>query len=212
VRLAGEILFSLGLLLSWANSAIHVAFSDRPIYMLSARMFRGRVRGLRLLPVLAASVVFVTLTALFLVDIQREIVAAALLGGLLAVRRFEIAQWKGDVVVRLGKYVPAGGSLLAWLVANLVLRLCHVEQAERLAWNAATGVLAGAHVLAGIAKVRESGWSWMHARYQALLVAEPASRWRARCARARWSGSWVCSANSAQRCSSSRRRDRTCSP
>jgi hypothetical protein len=172
VILAGEILFALGLLLSWANSAIHVALYDRPIYALSPRMFRGRVGGMRLVPVLGASVGFVGLVGLFFAGIHREITAVAVLAALVGIRRFEIAQWKGDVVVRLGKYVPAGACLLSWLVADLVLRALAVEAPERLAWNASCGMLAGAHVLAGIAKVRESGWAWMHGRYQALLIAE----------------------------------------
>jgi hypothetical protein len=170
----GHILFALGLLLSWANSALHIALADRPIYAGSIRMFRGSVGRTRLALVLGASVAYVALVVSFVAGTHPRASAAAIVAALAVIRRFEIAQWHDDIVVRLGKYVPAAACLLAWLSTDIALEALGTPEAERLAWNAACGVLAGAHVLAGIAKVRESGPSWMQAHHQALLIAERA--------------------------------------
>jgi hypothetical protein len=195
----GYVLFSIGLLLSWANSAAHVLFSDRPLYMHSRRVFEGGVRGPRALALSLPTLGYIALVVLFYRRIQPEIVAVALLASMAAIRRFEVMQWEGDVVVRLGKYVPAAASLLAWLIADGVLQACgyDVEEARALAWNASCGVMAGAYVLAGIAKLRESGVQWVHPRYQSLLIAErgySGPRWvrsfRVAIARSR-TASWV---------------------
>ncbi len=169
-------LFAGGLVLSWANSALHVALPDRPLYAMSARMFKGRVSTLRLVTLGLASVGFVGLIALFLKQASPEWVALVILLVLLGIRRLEIIQWPDNIVVKLGKYVPSAACLLAWLIASVTLRWTGkpVEDARALGWQAACGVMAGAYVLAAIAKLRQSGFSWAHPRYQALLVAERA--------------------------------------
>jgi hypothetical protein len=169
-------LFAFGLFLSWANSALHVALSDRPLYIRTLRVFRGKAPAPKVIALALATVGYLALIGLFLSGQHREWVALAILVVLAAIRRFEIAQWPGDIVVRLGKYVPAAACLAAWLVTRVVCSFARVpdETADTLGWSSACGVLAGVHVLAVIAKVRESGWGWMHSRYQALLVAERA--------------------------------------
>lgn len=169
-------LFAVALCLSWANSAIHVALSDRPMYIRSIRIFQNLTQIKRIVCLLVLSLGYLALVGLFLVGWHRPWIALVILGVLLSIRRFEIAQWPGDIVVRLGKYVPAAACLLAWLVSSSVLAWLGHERvrAEALGWDAACGVMAGAHVLAGIAKVRESGWVWLLPKYQSLLVAERA--------------------------------------
>lgn len=169
-------LFAVGLCLSWANSAIHIALSDRPMYIRSIRIFQNLTQINRILTLLVLSAGYLALVAAFLVGWHRHLVAVVILVVLATIRRFEIAQWPGDIVVRLGKYVPAAACLLAWLVSSNVLVQLGQDRvrAEALGWDAACGVMAGAHVLAGIAKVRESGWVWLLPKYQSLLVAERA--------------------------------------
>ena len=170
----GHWLFAAGLALSWVNSGFHIVLSDRPVYLLSARAFQGRVRSLRLGLVLAASVPYAALLWLFVSGAWPEWTAIGILSMLIGIRRREIADWPDNIVVRLGKYVPAGACLTAWLVAQPFLRWAghSGEEAHERGWQASCGVLAGAYVLAAIAKLRESGPAWVHPRYQALLVAE----------------------------------------
>jgi ABC-type amino acid transport system permease subunit len=172
----GRWLFVFGLFLSWANSAVHVALSDRPLYIRSARVFQGGARTGRVMALSIATLPVLGLCVAFLRGLHLEWVALAILVLLATIRRFEILQWPGDIVVRLGKYVPAAACLLAWLVSQPILKHFGFSSAEanHLGWNAACGVMAGAYVLAAIAKLRETGWKWMKPRYQALLVAERA--------------------------------------
>ncbi len=172
----GHAIFAVGLALSSTNSALHVLLADRPVYAGSPRMFRGPLPRGRLWSVLGASGGFAGLIVLFLSGLAPEWVALGVLMALMAIRRVEIAQWHDDVVVRLGKYVPAGACLSGWLVADVALIASGVPVADarRLAWNAGCGVMAGAYVLAAITKVRTSGLSWVRAERQALLIAERA--------------------------------------
>jgi hypothetical protein len=169
-------LFAFALLLSWTNSAVHVALSDRPLYAMSLNIVRGKARPLRLAAILVASALYLGLLALFLMRVHPEIVAAVILLVLLGIRRLEIMQWHDDIVVRLGKYVPSAACLLGWLITSVVVQSLGKPRdiAHALGWQAACGVYGGAHVLAAIAKVRLSGFVWAHPRYQALLVAERA--------------------------------------
>jgi hypothetical protein len=172
----GRWFLAVGVLLSWVNSATHVALPDRPLYMRSRRIFKGRIPHLKALILGLGTLAMLTLVGFFLTRRFPEATAFGIIALMIAIRRFEIRQWPGDIVVRLGKYVPAGAALTAWLVTQPIARVLgvSVERAHALGWHASCGVLAGAYVLAAIAKLRESGWVWMHPRYQALLVAERA--------------------------------------
>src|SRR5262245_38936914 len=120
---AGHWLFALALLLSWANSAYHVTFSDRPVYAMSRRVLEGHVAGARLAVVGVASMGFVLLVAFFVASVWVEAISVSLFLAMAMVRRWEIAQWRSDIVVRLGKYVPTAACFLGWLVAQPILRL-----------------------------------------------------------------------------------------
>jgi hypothetical protein len=172
----GRWLFAFGIMLSWINSATHVALPDRPLYMRSRRIFKGRATLAKTLLLGAGTLVMLALVGAFVMRRFQEGAAFGIIALMIVIRRFEIRQWPGDIVVRLGKYVPAGAALTAWLVAQPILRGFGIapERAHVLGWHASCGVLAGAYVLAAIAKLRESGWVWMHPRYQALLIAERA--------------------------------------
>ena len=172
----GAILFAVGLVLSWVNSAMHVAMSERPLYAMSRRVFQGPVRRARGALVLLLSAVFVAQVVAFTVGWNPEWVAITLLLSLFGVRQWEKAQWPGDIVVYLGKYVAAAACLAAWLVAQPVLRLWGypAEEARHLGWDAACGVMAGAFTLAGLTKLREAGVRWLEAKHHALLIAERA--------------------------------------
>lgn len=169
----GEGLFGAALMLSWANSALHILWSDRPFYMHSARVLQGRAPRAGVIGLLTLA--FTPLVVWFTIA-QDWRAALPILASIAAIRRWEIAQWPDNIVVRLGKYAPAAASLLAWLCTRAVGGLFGADPTEtaRLGWNAACGVIGGAYLLAAIAKVREAGWVWMHPRYQALLVAERA--------------------------------------
>ncbi len=172
----GTGLFAAALLLSWANSATHVVMSDRPLYMWGKRVLQGRVRLVRsgILALLSAG--YVALVLAFSAGVHREWAAVGVLVAMAGIRRWEIAQWPGDLVVRLGKYLPAGLCLAAWLVGSSALAWSGrpADEASRLGWSAACGAMGGAYLLAGIAKLREAGLVWARPGYQALLVAERA--------------------------------------
>jgi hypothetical protein len=173
---AGRWLFGLALVLSWANSALHVALPDRSMYAPNRRTFRGLPALGRVLPLVLASLVYVALVVAFLRGVAEEAAALLILAALASIRRVEIGRWPGDLVVRLGKYAPSAACLLAWLVGKLALGALGWSQASArvLAWNASCGVMAAAYFLAGIAKYREAGIGWMNPQHQALLVAERA--------------------------------------
>lgn len=173
---AGRWLFALALVLSWANSALHVALPDRSMYAPNRRTFRGLPALGRVVPVALASLVYLALVVAFLRGIAEEVAAILILAAQASIRRIEIGRWPGDIVVRLGKYVPSAACLLAWLVGKFALRALGFSEASArvLAWNASCGVMAAAYFLAGIAKYREAGIGWMNPQHQALLVAERA--------------------------------------
>lgn len=121
--------------------------------------------------------------------------ASLLLGMMAGVRQLERRVWHDDIVVKLGKYVPAAAALLGHSLARGALLLLDraPAEAEAAGWEAACGVLGGAFFLAGLAKLRESGFDWVPARHEALLIAEraysgaPALRWlRRRVAATPW--------------------------
>ncbi len=176
MRSAGRWLFAVALFLSWANSATHVALSDRPLYIRTMRVFQGGAPVGKVATLLVATSAMVALIIAFVIGSHPEWSALGIVVSLALIRRFEIRQWPGDIVVRLGKYVPSAACLLAWLVSQPVLRAFgfDTDSTRRLGWNSACGVMAGAYVLAAIAKLRESGWVWVKPRYQALLIAERA--------------------------------------
>lgn len=180
-----------------ANTTFHLAYHQSPLY-LDPRALVGRDRR----AVLGGRQVAALLVALgglavFLLTPVPELGAALALAAILQLRRWEIATWPGDVVVRLGKYAPASACLLGWAAAHLIARALGADAATQAArgWDAAAGVLASAYVLAAIAKVRESGLGWTRAESISLLLAERGfGRWgglRLRLAQSRFASAFV---------------------
>lgn len=173
---AGLLLLCLALLLSWSSSAMHIAWSDRPVYGMSLKNVQQATRKKRLVWLVAATAPFGVCVLLYGLGHAQRWTAVAIVAALMLIRRVEVADWPGDIVVRLGKYVPAGAALSAWLVASqIALWLGEpAPRAETLGWHAGCGVLGGAYVLSAIAKLRLTGWDWMRSHHHALLIAERA--------------------------------------
>ncbi len=167
---------SLALLLSWANSAMHIAWSDRPVYAMRLEMFGPPTRRRRVVLLVVATLPFLALVYCFASGVWPRLAALGVIAFLMIIRRIEIADWPDDIVVRLGKYVPAGAALSAWLVASQIARQLGEPpaRADVLGWHAACGVIGGAYVLSAIAKLRLTGWDWMRSHHHALLIAERA--------------------------------------
>lgn len=93
---------------------------------------------------------------------------------IVGLRRFEVATYGPQIVVRLGKYAPASACLLAGWVAALVGLTLGIdrEHLELYAWDAAAGVFGSCYLLAALAKVRETGWSWGKAEHMSVMLAE----------------------------------------
>jgi hypothetical protein len=173
---AGEWLFVAALGASWANSTLHVAFADTPLYALAARELRRLPPMRKIIGLLGATALFVAALWMWHDSPWRRAGAVVVLVCLIAIRAWETRQWHGNTVVRLGKYVPAAACLLGWLGASTVTSLLGWSDAEAEAagWEGAAGVFASLYVLAGLSKLKLTGLSWMRPAHQALLIAERA--------------------------------------
>jgi hypothetical protein len=192
---AGAALFAVCLVHSWANSATHVLYPHEQIYSSGFSLLTRRPTGLGLAVTLLGTPLFIYACWAFFSAPHPLVWAGLLLGMMAGVRQLERRVWHDDIVVKLGKYVPAAAALLGHSVARGALLLLDrpPAEAEAAGWEAACGVLGGAFFLAGLAKLRESGFDWVRARHQALLIAEraysgaPALRWlRRRVAATPW--------------------------
>ncbi len=172
----GSAFFTLALVLSWVNSAIHVLLPDRPLYAFSSTSLSIPVPPRRIVYVGLATLGFAAALGVWGASEWPRLGAAAVLLSLLAIRQVEKRQWPGDTVVRLGKYVPAAACLLGWLVAaTITAALSWEEAASRHAgWEAAAGVMAALYPLAALSKLRSTGWRWMRPQHHALMIAERA--------------------------------------
>lgn len=175
VTLSGG-LFSAALLVSWLGSVVHILGADRPISAMSPRMFRVPVRGAKVVAATLSTLLFFMCVASFATNRSRPAAAAAMLLLLAAVRGVERAQWPGDLVVRLGKYPPAGACLFGWLCGWSVACGLGRPDADALGWHAACGVMGAAYFLSAFAKLRASGADWMRWEYHALLIRERSFR------------------------------------
>lgn len=169
----GIALFGLSLLVSWSSSCSHYIFGQMPVYHGYVRQ-RGRLPGsLRTAAVVGSSVVFLVLTTAFCLGVWPVWTGLAVLAMMAVVRQLEIREWNYDIVVGLGKYVPAAAALLGYLAAYLLAQGLDLELTpDQAGWDGACGVLAGCWALAAIAKFRESGMRWTRSDNTALLVAE----------------------------------------
>lgn len=174
--MTGHALFAAALGLSWTNSALHVLWSDRPIYAPLASELMRPTRAGRSVVLAVATVGFAGLVWAWMAGTCPGLAAMGVLGALLALRQWEKRQWAGDVVVRLGKYVPAAACLTGWLCASALAMAAGWEaaRADAAGWEAAAGVMAATYTLAALSKLRLTGWRWMAAPNQALLIAERA--------------------------------------
>ncbi|GDX80549.1 hypothetical protein LBMAG42_23600 [Deltaproteobacteria bacterium] len=162
--LSGEAVLGVALYAGLANTWFHLLYHRSPLYLdplsLVGRDPRARPSAAQWGTLLVAlGGVFG-----FAAGLAPQTGAVAALTAIYGLRRWEVATYPGGMVARLGKYAPASAALLAWLVAG-ALNPAH-------AWDAAAGVFAACYVLAGIAKVRETGWGWGRAENMSLLLAE----------------------------------------
>lgn len=152
-------LWAAALFLGWANSALHVAFSEQPLYARRDGLDRPRARAAwLLLPSLGFA------AALLAFHRGSWWAGLGVFLALAGIRQLETRTWTGDTVVRLGKYAPSAACLLGWLIGRFA--------GEAAAWQAACGVMAGIYTLAGLSKLAETGWEWVRPQNHALLIAE----------------------------------------
>lgn len=174
-------LFLAALGVAWINCALHVLFADQPLYSAPASAVRRRPAGSKLVGIGLSLVIFTGGAALWLNGMTEIPGAVLLLALMAAIRVWEVRQWPGDTVIRLGKYAPASACLAGWLVGRVVAGSVGLsdEEARRVGWEAAAGVMAATYVLAAASKLRRTGLAWMAGGHQALLIAERACSGRA---------------------------------
>lgn len=196
MTILGKLLLAASLLISWTSSATHILHAEKPVYDRWARLLNKRWTTSHLPVLLALSVPFVATTALFCLGWWPVWTGAALLAMMVGLRQWEIAQWNYEVVVGLGKYVPAAAAVLGYVsAAALAGWLAPALDPDQVGWDAAAGILAGSWVLAAIAKYRESGMLWVSANNVALLVYERTYHgpgWLNRLRRAAARQPWIC--------------------
>jgi hypothetical protein len=192
------VLFAVSLLLSWLNSATHVLHAEKLVYNRWITLLGERPGNRRWIVLGLLTLVYLGLLLAFCVDVGRQPAGWLMLGLMMLIRGWEIRQWNREVVVGLGKYVPAGASLLGFLVGSLLVGWLRPEwNADAAGWDAAAGVLAACWGLAAFAKLRESGLRWTSAANVAVLVRERsymAPRPIARLRRAVSKLPWLCMA------------------
>lgn len=170
----GSVLFGICLLHSWANSSTHVLYPHEAVYSGGPSMFLRSASKRGLAVVGATTPVFLLATVAFCMGTRPLLSGAVLLGLMAGIRQLERRMWHDEIVVKLGKYVPAAAALLGYVVARGIAELTGQtdEVANAAGWEAGCGVMGGAFFLAGLAKLRESGMSWSKARNQAILIVE----------------------------------------
>lgn len=169
-----EAILALGLTAGWLNTLFHLVYHRVPLY-LSPRDAFGDAAG-KLPPpgqLIVATAALASMWA-FGLGWQPLLSGGATLAFLLRLRRWEVATYPQKLVVRLGKYAPASACLMGWLLAFGLAGALGYDEATQKArgWDAAAGVFGGCYVLAGIAKVRESGWDWGRAESMSVMLAE----------------------------------------
>jgi hypothetical protein len=172
----GPWIFVAALAFAWLNSALHVLWSDRPMYAVSGPALRAPVSPRRAIVLSLATVAYLGALWVWFGSGWPRVGASLVIASLFLLRQWEVRTWPGDMVVRLGKYAPAAACLLGWLVTASVLPALGFAEADalRLGWEGAAGVMAALYVLAAASKVQKSGLSWMRYQHQALLIAERA--------------------------------------
>jgi len=168
----GRWLLVFGLGFCYLNSALRYLSRDLLHYWKGFQATRLNPRSLQM--AIAGALGLAIVPPLILFGADRFPVASAvwILGILIVIRRLEIAQWPDNIVVDLGRYVPAAACLSAWLVVQLLLWGEDVAVRERIGWNAAVGVMGAAYTMAGVTKVREAGFRWARPSNIALLLFE----------------------------------------
>jgi len=165
----GRILFALCLGLSWMNSALHVLNTTSMPYSRGIGLPPNpwqRVAGL----VLAGLVFLATLFA-WAVRWQELWAGLMVLGCIVLIQLWERKGWRGDTVLRLGKYSPSGSALAGYTVATLVAPSLGLP-IEQAGWEGACGVMASAWFVSGWKKWSRSGMRWLSTQNTGLLVAE----------------------------------------
>lgn len=166
-------LFALSLLLSWMNSTTHVLHAEKLVYNRWIVLLGERPGDRRWVILGGLTAVYLVLLGGFCLDVGRQPAGWLMLGMMIVIRGWEIRQWNRDIVVGLGKYVPAGASLLGFLVTSLLVGWLRPGwDAAAAGWDAAAGVLAASWGLAAFAKLRESGFRWTTGANVAVLVRE----------------------------------------
>lgn len=169
-----EAILALALTAGWLNTCFHLVYHRVPLY-LSPRDAFGDAAG-KWPPLGQIIVAIAALASIWAFGLAwRPVLAGgATLACLLRLRRWEVATYPNKLVVRLGKYAPASACLMGWLLALLLADALGYDEATQRArgWDAAAGVFGGCYVLAGIAKIRESGWDWGRAESMSVMLAE----------------------------------------
>jgi hypothetical protein len=166
----GRGLFGCSLAMSWGGSMTQIVSAHRPVYArIDARALVPRTADLA--SAAAASAVFAVALACFVRGFRLGTSALLIAALMAALRRIETRQWPGDLVVGLGKYVPALACLCGFLAAYAA---SSGANREACGWAAACGVAGACHALAGWAKLRTPGWA--EARHIGALVAERSYR------------------------------------
>ena len=168
----GRYLFVFCLWYSWCTSALLTVMSDRLPYTRGVRWREILAALVRARVVIALSVGFAVASVAFARGYRQALAGVILLFLMAALRRLEVRQWPGNIVVGLGKYVPTAAALGGYLLGWILTADRPLPEREAWGWEGACGVMAGAYLLAGIAKLRESGSSWISGVNIALLVAE----------------------------------------
>jgi hypothetical protein len=196
--MSGEPVLALAVGLGLANSLFHLVYHRVPVY-LDPTTAVGDAAAVRLrAPQLATALAGVGAIVAFAAGWWPELAGAVAIVATWRLYRWELGTYPGQLIVQLGKYAPAAATLLGFVVARLLARALGLD-ADARAWDAAAGVFGGCYVLAGIAKVRGSGWGWGRAEHMSVLLAERGfGRWgalrlrlaqsRAACAAIGWGG------------------------
>ncbi len=156
------------------NTMFHLLFHRAPLYLEPGALpGKVSVERVRLAQWAVALTAFGSALA-FVSSTVPALWAVLTLGCVWQLRRWEVATWPGDTVVRLGKYAPASAALLGFVVAHTAAGTLGASASEQEAfgWDAAAGVFGGAYVLAAVAKVQLSGWGWGRAEHMSLMLAE----------------------------------------
>jgi hypothetical protein len=168
----GLLVFGACMLLSWTQTVLHLIDPGRMNYTQGPGLPMHSVPLSRIAILGMGTIVVVGVTGAFVFQTYPLVAALIYLVVLAVYRQWEKVQWEGDIVVKLGKYVPAAAALLGYVLGCGIAILIDYEDPYWAGWEVACGFMGACYSLAGVAKWLKVGSKWFDGIGMQMLIYE----------------------------------------